>query len=173
MTRKSTLALFIVCCGIFITLGFAQPKARNRKTTTLPVPPFIIKAELSPIAEQKLRQIHEGVTVLAMFDGDALPGYAKYNAPMRDVYLGSEEISTDDTHIASFTNARISELDWTHLSDRDYFLTVNIFTSRKADRNNLLSCSVPEDHISKFANKTTTVKCRLISEDATTSDNVR
>jgi hypothetical protein len=169
--HKLAASLLTACIAICLIKGFAQRKPDSKKTATLPVPPFIIQAELSNTAEEKLHQLHEGITVLAMFDGDALPAYRKDNAPMRDVVLGSDEIPADGEHIAAFTNAHISQIDWTHLSDKNYFLTINIFTSRKANPNNLLDCQVPEDHLSKFANKTTVVKCKLIGESDTPSTN--
>lgn len=58
---------------------------------TVEVPSFAIAVKLSDPAEKRLRSIGETVRVIAYFDGDALPGQGKDNAPFRDVYLGSDE----------------------------------------------------------------------------------
>jgi hypothetical protein len=52
----------------------------------------------------------------------------------------------------------------THLADKDYFVTINVVSARKASKNNLLWCGVPENRLSTFAGKTTEVSCGLIDE---------
>jgi hypothetical protein len=138
--------------------------AADEADRTLPVPPFSISVKLSHEAQQRLQQIHESVLVIAYFDGDALPGQGKDNAPFRDVYLGSDKKLVDTLETATFADTKISQSNWNHLADKNYFLTVNVVSARKASKNNLLDCNVPEDRISTFAGKATVVSCRLIGE---------
>ena len=116
------------------------------------------------MAQRRLQQIRESVKVIAYFDGDPRPGQGKYNAPMRDVVLASDEGLIDGNHVATFASTKISRSNWDRLSNKDYFVTINVVSARKASRDNLLLCSTPEDRISKFAGKTTEVPCGLMSE---------
>jgi hypothetical protein len=132
--------------------------------TIVAVPEFAIAIALSPQAEKRLRDLHETIKILAMFDGDPLPGQGHDNAPMRDVYLGSDEKLVDANNTARFSSTKISQRHWNQLADKDYYVTVNVFSARKTFKNNLLDCGVPENHISTFAGKTIGVHCQLIGE---------
>lgn len=132
---------------------------------TVEVPRFAIAVELSDQAERRLHGIGETVKVIAYFDGDALPGQGKYNPPFRDVYLGSDEKLVAGNLVARFDNGTVLLSDWRRLSDKDYFVTINIVSARKAYPNNLLDCADPmSQRIQSFAGKTVQVKCRLIGE---------
>ena len=131
---------------------------------TVAVPEFAIAVKLSPLADKRLRALHESIKVLAMFDGDPLPGQGHFNAPMRDVYLGSDEILVDSNDIAKFSSTKISERHWNQLADKDYYVTINVFSARKAYKNNLLDCDLLDKHISTFAAKTIEIPCWLIEE---------
>jgi hypothetical protein len=161
--------------SIAVTLVFAVMLAiaysQHHKTpvddysdTTVAVPEFAIAIKLSPQAEKRLSYLHETIKVLAMFDGDPLPGQGHYNAPMRDVYLGSDEELVDANNIAIFNSTKISQRHWNQLADKNYYVTINVFSARKTFKNNLLDCGVPDEHISTFAGRTIEVHCRLIGE---------
>lgn len=129
------------------------------------VPEFAIAVRLSPQAETRLKSIHESIKVLAMFDGDPLPGQGKYNPPNRDVFLGSSEKPVDANNVATFKNVRVPLSDWNRLADKNYFVTINTVSARKADQNNLLDCDDPMDRrIETFKGKTIEVRCGLIGE---------
>ncbi len=132
---------------------------------TVEVPRFAIAVKLSDPAEMRLRSIGETVKVIAYFDGDALPGQGTYNPPFRDVYLGSDEKLVDGNLVARFDNGTVLLSDLNRLSDKNYFVTINIVSARKVDPNNLLDCADPiSQRIQSFAGKTVPVKCRLIGE---------
>jgi len=71
----------------------------------------------------------------------------------------------DDQNVATFDTTKISQSNWNRLADKDYFVTINVVSARKASKNNLLWCGVPENRLSKIAGKTTEVSCDLIDED--------
>ncbi len=131
---------------------------------TVPVPRFSIAVKLSDKARQELQRMQESVLVIAYFDGDPLPGQGRYNAPFRDVYLGKDQKLVDDQNVATFDTTKISQSNWDRLANKDYFVTVNVVSARRASKNNLLWCGVPEDRLSTFAGKTTEVSCTLIEE---------
>ncbi|HYM77376.1 MAG TPA: hypothetical protein VE377_15485 [Candidatus Dormibacteraeota bacterium] len=132
---------------------------------TVEVPRFAIAVELSDQAQRRLHGIGETVKVIAYFDGDAVPGQGRSNPPFRDVYLGSDEKLVDGNVIARFDNDTVLLSDWNRLADKDYFVTINVVSARKAYQNNLLDCADPiSQRIQSFAGKTIQVKCRLIGE---------
>jgi hypothetical protein len=148
----------IVLSGLIIACSQVQPGK------TIAVPEFSIAVSLSEMAQKKLQGMHESVLVIAYFDGDPLPGKGKDNSPMRGVVLGSEEKLVDDKNVATFTDTKISQSNWDDLSDKNYFVTINVVSARESSKDNLLDCAVPIDRISKFVGKSTNVSCRLIGE---------
>ena len=161
-SRVQTLALVVVS-GLIVACSQVQ------RDKTIAVPPFSIAVKLSETAQKKLQGIHESVLVIAYFDGDPLPGKGKYNAPMRGVVLGSDEKLVDDKNVATFTGTKISQSNWDDLSDKKYFVTINVVSARKSAKDNLLDCADPIDRISTFVGKSTQVSCRLIGERGASS----
>jgi hypothetical protein len=161
------LIAITLMCGAMVTTACSQ---RNKtpvddySDTIVAVPEFAIAIKLSPQAEKRLRDLHETIKVLAMFDGDPLPGQGHYNAPMRDVYLGSDEKLVDPNNIAEFGSTKISQRHWNQLADKDYHVTINTFSARKTFKNNLLDCGFLDERISTFAGRTIEIHCRLIGE---------
>jgi len=131
---------------------------------TVPVPQFSVAVKLSSRARERLQSIHESILVIAYFDGDPLPGQGRYNAPFRDVYLGEDEKLVDDQNIATFDTTKISRVNWDRLANKDYFVTINVVSARRASKKNLLWCGYPEDRLSTFRGKETDVSCGLIEE---------
>ena len=161
------LAMPLVC--VLVSVSCSRPVARLM-SKTVPVPSFAITVKLSDLAERRLRSIGETINVIAYFDGDALPGKGKYNAPFRDVYLGSDEKLVDGDLVAKFEKGTVLLSDWNRLADKDYFVTINIVSARRVDPNNLLDCADPiSQKIQSFAGKTIAVQCRLIGEPSAPS----
>ncbi len=132
---------------------------------TVDVPEFAIHVTLSPKAEQYLRNIHESVLVHVFFDGDALPGQGKLCPPMRDVFLGQAKRPLDDKNAAKFSQIRVSQSDFNRLVDKNYFVTTNTVSARKAAPNNLLWCKdLMSVRIEGIRGKTLEVPCKLIEE---------
>ena len=160
----ATAALVLACSAS--TSGSKSRKSKEYAAAdmTVPVPRFSIAVKLSERARQRLRSLHESVRVIAYFDGDPLPGQGRYNAPFRDVFLGNDERLVDDQNVATFDTTKISQSNWNRLANKDYFVTINVVSARKASKNNLLWCGAPEDRLSTFEGKTRDVSCRLIEE---------
>jgi hypothetical protein len=150
---------------MMVSCSRTQGKPQEPAGPTVDVPEFVIAVKLSPQAETRLKSIHESIEVLAMFDGDPLPGQGKYNPPNRDVVLGSAERAVDANNEARFTGVRVPLNDWNRLADKNYFVTINTFSARKADENNLLDCDDPMSRrIASFRGKTIAVRCGIIGE---------
>jgi len=164
MARR-IVVLVAVACLVMPSCSRTQGKPQESAEPTVNVPEFVITVKLSPQAETRLRSIHESIEVLAMFDGDPLPGQGKYNPPNRDVVLGSAETLVDANNEARFKNVSVPLSDWNRLADKNYFVTINVFSARKADENSLLDCDDPiSRRIETFRGKTIEVRCGLIGE---------
>ena len=158
------VTLAVTATGLLMVVLCSRPVAKL-VGKTVEVPSFAIAIKLSDQAEKRLRNMGETVKVIAYFDGDALPGKGKYNPPFRDVYLGSDEKLVDSGFVARFDKGTVLLSDWNRLADKDYFVTINTVSARKADPNNLLWCADPiGQRIQSFAGKTIPVQCRLIGE---------
>ena len=131
---------------------------------TVDVPKFAIAVKMSPQAEERLRSLRERIAINATFDGDPLPGQGRYNPPNRDVFLGYDEKLVDEKNVAVFDHTRLSLADYNRLANKNYFVTINVFSARKVYRDNLLDCGVPIERIETFKGKTVVVDCRLIGE---------
>jgi hypothetical protein len=137
----------------------------TRTDKTVRVPQFAISVKLSDRAEKRLHSIGESVVVVAYFDGDALPGQGEYNPPNRDIFLGNDEKIVDRNNVARFDDSWVPLNDWNRLSDKNYFVTINTVSARKAAKDNLLDCADPIDRrIESFRGKTIEVRCWLIGE---------
>ena len=65
--------------------------------STVEVPHFAIAVKLSPKATERHRSLRESVQVLALFDGDPLPGQGKYKPRL---FLGNDEKLVDDSGVS-------------------------------------------------------------------------
>ena len=76
-----------------------------------------------------------------------------------------QQKTVDANNETRFTNIKIPLSDWNRLADKNYFVTINVFSARKADRNNLLDCDDAMDRrIESLEGKTIEVRCGLIGE---------
>jgi hypothetical protein len=164
VAAAASVALVLILSVSSATCGSRKSKEYDHADMAVPVPRFSIGVKLSEQARQRLKSIHESVLVIAYFDGDPLPGQGRYNAPFRDVFLGNDEKLVDDQNVATFDTTKISQSNWDRLANKDYFVTINVVSARKAAKNNLLWCGTPEDRLSTFEGKTTEVSCGLIDE---------
>ena len=150
--------------GLLFVPSCARPVAKLIGKT-VEVPHFAIAVRLPNEEDKRLRSIGETVKVIAYFDGDALPGQVRDNAPFRDVFLGNDEKLVDAHLVARFDNSSVLLSDWNRLSDKNYFVSINIVSARMATANNLLNCADPiSQRIQSFAAKTVEGQCRLIGD---------
>ena len=162
------LSVLVVASGLIVACSTSQIRVDKRiyetNGKTIVVPEFSIAVELSETAQKKLQTMHESILVIAYFDGDPLPGKGKNNPPMRGVVLGNDEKLVDNNNVATFSDTKFSESNWNDLSNKDYYVTINVVSARRSSKDNLLDCADPIDRISSFAGKSTQVYCRLIGE---------
>lgn len=128
------------------------------------VPDFTISIRLSAQAAAKLHSLHESIKVRVVFDGDGEEVPSVKTAPHRAVYLGYVEKEVNDKNIAEFKGEKVPEKDWNRLFNKDYFVTINVFSARKALPDNILFCDIIEEKIESMRDKISEVHCSLISE---------
>jgi hypothetical protein len=163
--RLAELPLILLALLLASSCSRTQPAVQERTGTTVEVPQFAIAVQLSERAEKRLHSIGESVLVIAYFDGDALPGQGKYNPPNRDVFLGFDQKMVGGDNVARFDRSKVPLSDWNRLSDKNYFVTINTVSARKAANDNLLDCDDPiSRRIESFKGNTIEVRCRLIGE---------
>ncbi len=131
---------------------------------TMNVPDFAVAVSLSKAAESKLHSINESIIVTAFFDGDGEPEPGKSTAPFRNVFLGNETEAINDKNIAEFRGKKIPIRAWKRLSDKNYYVTINVGSARKAAADNLLDCGASEYRIESIKGTTVEVHCTLIGE---------
>jgi len=131
---------------------------------TVQVPDFAIAVKLSKAAESRLRSLNESIKVAAYFDGNGEPEKGADTAPMRAVVLGNQEREVNDKDVAEFTGKKILAERWSRLSDRNYFVTINVFSARRVVRENILDCQNTTERIENIKNRTLEVQCGLIGE---------
>src|SRR5690606_11280211 len=95
-------------------------------------------------------------------DGEEVPGVK--TAPHRVVYLGYVEKEVNDKNIAEFKGEKVPERDWNRLFNKNYFVTINVFSARKVLPDNILSCDIIEEQIESMRDKISEVHCSLTSE---------
>ncbi len=64
---------------------------------------------------------------------------------MRGVVLGNDEKLVDTNNVATFSDTKISQSNWNDLSDKDFYVTINVVSAKKSSKDNLLDCADPID----------------------------
>lgn len=130
--------ILTILTAIFLT-GCAQK---------VQVPEFAVAVKLTKKAETQLHALNESVRVAAYLDGDGISLPWEHTAPFRNIILGSFSEDVNEKNIARFRGKTISSLTMKRLYDKDYFVTINVFSAGKAVKGNILRCDVPIHHIS-------------------------
>jgi hypothetical protein len=128
------------------------------------VPKFSVAVNFSQAAKNRLMSLNEGVTVSAVFDGDGEPLKGAKTAPNRDVFLGHAKSEVDANGVAFFSGIEIPTSAYKRLSDKNYYVTLNIFSSRKATKDNFLDCGVQDERIEVAKREAIKSDCKLIGE---------
>jgi hypothetical protein len=151
-----TISLLLVATALVIGLFMAR--------RTVAVPEFAVAVSLSKSAEARLRSINEAIAVAAFFDGDGEAERGKSTAPFRAVFLGNEQQIVMPGSAATFSGRRIAARAWKRLSDKNYYVTLNVGSARRAAKENILDCEVPEYRIEDIKGKIVNVHCSLMGE---------
>lgn len=128
------------------------------------IPPFEITVELSQTAEKKLRDAKETIIVSAILSGVPKDTTMKEYREWGEFALGNVQVEIPAPGTARFTNAKILKSDFELLGSKDIQILINVFSGRKSDQNNLLSCDILQEPISKVRLQKNVLKGKLIYE---------
>ena len=129
----------------------------------MPVPEFTIRVSLSETAAQKLSDAGETICGAVYFDGDGTPLPNVKTDPHRDVILGSYEFELREPGRLHISDAAISQEAYGRLSDTNYHFFINVYSCRRAFRNNVLNGSSVDGRLRELeSKKTIEIKCDLL-----------
>lgn len=156
----------ILLAGSFICLMISSPitHAANIEENFS----FDLTITLSSKAENKLKSVNEGITVLASYYGSPHKGAERHANEMGMIDLGTETIElgghAGSAHIKG--NSVSSErLKWIQ---QPVNVNVNLFSSRKSSDDNILSCDLIDGPVNTVAKSPVTIHCALIEENTET-----
>lgn len=136
--------------------GLTGPKIR--------VPAFTIRISLSEEAAKRLQDTGETIKGLLDFDGDGIPKDDEYTAPMRPIVLGCYQFEVQKPGEVLISNAYISAEQSKRLTNPDYYVAINIFSGRRAFKDNVLNNGFAEMHISHVAKEPVQITCDLLPQ---------
>ncbi len=126
---------------------------------------FDIALTLSPAAAAKLARIHEKVEVAAMYSGAPRTPKSTMADDDGQVDLGADRPQFEP--VSATVHIPGTGLKTANLQDinGDPIVLVNVYTARKADKDNLLDCGIFEDTIRKAQAQPVQIACKLIYPD--------
>ena len=129
----------------------------------IPVPEFTIRVTLSEAAAQKLSDAGETIRGAVYFDGDGTPLPNVKTAPHRDVILGNYEFELIEPGDLRVSDAVISQEAYGRLSDTNYHFFINVYSGRRAFRNNVLNGGYADGCLSDLEpEKPIKIECDLL-----------
>lgn len=124
--------------------------------------PVVLRIELSPGARKKLVENGETITVAAWYFGNSKR--SEGDNPPGDIDLGEDQFEIKPDAAAAVPARTFDRGLLDRVYNRTPILNVNVFSSRKVFKDNILDCSGPQDPIVELAKQPQTVTCKLIGE---------
>ncbi|MBP0438068.1 hypothetical protein [Tianweitania sediminis] len=125
---------------------------------------FEFQITLSKQAAQRLASSGEGITVQASYYGEPKKGAEKHVDEMGQIYLGDERIDLPGKAATARINGSGFEQAAVKWLDGPAMVNVNIFSSRKAGPDNILSCDLIDGELQVVRKSRFAVHCALIEE---------
>jgi hypothetical protein len=129
------------------------------------IPPFEIDVSLSTKAEQKLKKDKETIIVKAYFSGIPKDTTIEEYKKTGSLSLASAEKELFAGRTAGFAGIKFSKALYDSLGDKNITLLINIYSGRRASKDNLLNCDILEDKMSNLKGRKFTIKGKLIYGD--------
>lgn len=157
--RRRIIGCFLIVVLLVLVAVFAA-----KYTEVLSVPAFQVRIVLSDAARKKIIETGEVIEGTVYFHGNGIRKRGEDTAPFRAVYLGSYHFKAAEDGLVFVQHASISKEAYERLSDHDFYYTVNVFSGRHVFKNNILNCSVPEEHVSVATKGPIEIRCDLIGD---------
>ena len=142
------------------------PLTSFKAQSHITVPEIVLNITITEAAAIKLSQSGESISGVFYFDGPGTPYPPnRKTAPFRSVFLGSYRFEVMQAGEFRFTDAVISKEAYNRLSDKNYYFTLNIVSSRKAFEDNLLRGGFAAGRVEDFKlDRPINVNLSLLSE---------
>ncbi|HEY5367506.1 MAG TPA: hypothetical protein VIJ75_00820 [Hanamia sp.] len=129
---------------------------------SLIIPSFEIGVKLSSNAKAKLLEDKETIIVSASFMGVPKDTTSAAFLESGEIGIAGKDMELRNDDIAKFENIKFSKLLYDSLSDKDIQLLINVFSGRRSSTDNVLSCGIVQEKMSKVKGKKFTIDCKLI-----------
>ncbi len=129
---------------------------------------FDVRITLSDLAAERLKTTREGIVVSAYYTGDPLPSAENRANQIGTIDLGAENrevIGAEGLVRITGKKVDLRRLDWIK---GPVMLNVNVYSARRTNPDNILSCDFFDGKLSSAVRKTPTLHCTLIEERTTT-----
>ncbi|MGZ5095948.1 MAG: YARHG domain-containing protein [Burkholderiales bacterium] len=124
--------------------------------------PIALRIELTPGARKKLVENDETITVAAYYFGNSKR--SEGGNPPGDIDLGQDRFEVGPDAPATVPARTFDRRLLDRVYNRTPIVNVNVFSSRKIFKDNILDCSGPQDPVVELAKHPQTVTCKLIGE---------
>lgn len=131
---------------------------------SLIIPSFEIEVNLSPKAKAKAKLLKDKETIIVSASFMGVPKDTASAAFLEsgEIRIAGKDMELRNDDIAKFENIKFSKLLFDSLSDKDIQLLVNVFSGRRSSIDNMLSCGIVQEKMSKVKGKKFTIDCKLI-----------
>jgi hypothetical protein len=143
--------------GSISDFGYFKPDGDS-----LIIPAFEIEVNLSQKAKAKLSKDKETIIVSASFMGIPKDTTSEEFLQSGEMGIAGKDIELRNNNVAKFENIKFSKSLYDSLSDKDIQLLINVFSGRRSSTNNLLSCGIVQEKMSKIKGKKFAINCKLI-----------
>jgi hypothetical protein len=129
---------------------------------------FDVRITLSDPALERLKSTREGIVVSALYSGDPLPSAENRTNQIGTIDLGSENREViGGEGLVRVTGKKVDprRLEWIK---GPVMLNVNVYSARRTNPDNILSCDFFDGKLSSAVRKTPTLHCTLITERTVT-----
>jgi hypothetical protein len=129
---------------------------------------FDIRITLSDLAADRLRTTREGIVVSAYYTGEPLPSSENRANQIGAIDLGTENrevIGAEGLVRITGKKVDLRRLEWIK---GPVMLNVNVYSARRTNPDNILSCDFFDGKLSSAVRKTPTLHCTLIEERTAT-----
>ena len=143
--------------------------ACNDSVATVKGPTFSVEVTLSKKAEKKLTKLNEKIIIFNMFSGTrAIPSKEAEYPTKIELYNSETEVNIGE--IAYFKSIIFNKDAFEKVKidtgkERKHELNINVYSARRAYKDNLLSCSLLIEDVWVIRNKHIRIWCSLIDEE--------
>ena len=131
-------------------------------------PGFDVAVKLSPKAKAELVAKGETVVVSVSFEGGPKPGTPKNYVGEDGQVMGlgdrTVEVAPGATARFGKLQANKDALRWVQGAQGGLGVLVNVYSGRKASKDNVLDCGIYEGPLSTIADSVVPIDCKLIAE---------